>query len=405
MLEQKDILRRVRAFLSREAPRIARLNGYYLGRQDILRPPRDPVKPDNRLVNAFCRNITDCTVGYFMGRGVRYDVSDPRTAAWLAAVADASDERFVNNALARDLSVCGRAAELLWYDAARGLPRFTPLPAGSVFPVWDGSVDPALLAAIRVYRPEDADGYTVEVYDENAVTEFAFDGASLTERARREHFFGEVPMTEYWNDADERGDFEGVLTLIDAYDALESDRVNDKEQFVDALLLLSGCTLESDERGRTPGQQLREDKVLVLPDADARAEWLCKQLSETDAEVLKRALETDIHKLSMVPDLSDEHFAGVTSGVAMRYKLLGLEQLTRVKERWFREALRCRLRLFSEFLAVRGAPRLEAGKVRMTFTRTLPVNELEQAQAIGALKGVLDDEALARRAERISGEF
>ena len=120
--------------------------------------------------------------------------------------------------------------------------------------------------------------------------------------------------------------------------------------------------------------------------------------------MLKRALETDIHKLSMVPDLSDEHFAGVTSGVAMRYKLLGLEQLTRVKERWFREALRCRLRLFSEFLAVRGAPRLDAGKVRMAFTRTLTVNELEQAQAIGALKGVLDDEALARRAERISGE-
>ena len=169
--------------------------------------------------------------------------------------------------------------------------------------------------------------------------------------------------------------------------------------------MLYGCTLETDARGRTPGQQLREDKALAMPDSDARVEWLCKQLNEADAEVLRAAIRSDIHKMSLVPDLTDEQFAGNSSGVAMRYKLLGLEQLTRVKERWFREALRCRLRLFSEFLAVRGAPRLEAGKVRMTFTRTLPVNELEQAQAIGALKGVLDDEALARRAERISGEF
>lgn len=192
------------------------------------------------------------------------------------------------------------------------------------------------------------------------------------------HFFGAVPMVEVWNGEDERGDFEGVMTLIDAYDRLQSDRVNDKEQFVDALLLLSGCTMENDERGRTPGQQLREDKVLVLPDGDAKAEWLCKDLNESDAEVLKKALDADIHKLSMVPDLSDEHFAGNVSGVAVKYKMLGLEQLTRVKERWFREALRSRMELFGAFLALRGEPELDVNAVRMIFTRALPSEESER---------------------------
>ena len=80
----------------------------------------------------------------------------------------------------------------------------------------------------------------------------------------------------------------------------------------------------------------------------------------------------------MVPDLSDEHFAGNVSGVAMKYKLLGLEQLTRVKERWFREALRSRLERFSGFLALRGEAELDVCAVKMIFTRALPSEESER---------------------------
>jgi SPP1 family phage portal protein len=205
-------------------------------------------------------------------------------------------------------------------------------------------------------------------------------------------------MVEYWNGEDEQGDFESVLSLIDAYDLLQSDRMNDKQQFVDALLLLYGCTLETDERGRTPGQQLREDKVLSLPDSDARAEWLCKQLNEADTEVLRSSIVSDIHKMSMVPDMTDEAFSGNVSGVAMRYKLLGLEQLTKIKERWFREALRERMRRMSAFLQRKGYPGLDAAQVRMSFARSLPVNQLETAQTIEKLRGLVSDDRLIRLA-------
>ena len=54
----------------------------------------------------------------------------------------------------------------------------------------------------------------------------------------------------------------------------------------------------------------------------------------------------------------------------MRYKLLGLEQLTRIKERWFQEALRQRLRGYARFLSFRGEAQLDADDVRMRFTRS-----------------------------------
>ena len=272
--------------------------------------------------------------------------------------------------------------------------------------VYDDSVECAPVMGVYVTPRRDAagkiSGFCTRVYTDSACTGYRIESLQNPKIERADsaalHYFGRVPMIEYWNDEDERGDFENVLSLIDAYDLLQSDRMNDKQQFVDALLVLYGCTLETDDRGRSPGQQLREDKALCMPDSDARVEWLCKQMSEADTEVLRRAICEDIHKMSMVPDLTDQQFAGNSSGVAMRYKLLGLEQLTKIKERWFREALRMRLAAFADFMACRGGELLRTDDVRMEFTRSLPVNELENAQTLSYLNGILPQEELARRA-------
>ena len=141
----------------------------------------------------------------------------------------------------------------------------------------------------------------------------------------------------------------------------------------------------------------------MLPDGEARAEWLCKQLNETDTEVLKCALNADIHKMCMVPDMTDVNFAGNSSGVAMRYKLLGLEQLTRIKERWFREGLRQRIRLYARYLTLLGKPELESSGVRIVFTRSLPMNELEVAQTVKELEGLVEADKLREKAEMALG--
>ena len=391
-------------------PRLNRLRDYYDGRHDIDGRKRASGLPNYRLAHDYPRYICTMAAGYLTGRPVDYEIDGDRQA--LEGVLERYRRCAVDSVdveLARGASIFGRAVELVFADG-EAQPRTVALDPRRAFVVYDDTVENQPMFGVRLL-PELNDagaetGWSVEVWtgEERLLFGSAGPGDVGALKERTLHFFGGVPMVEYWNGEDERGDFEGVLTLIDAYDRLQSDRLNDKAQFVDALLLLTGCTMENDENGRTPGQQLREDKVLALPDADASAQWLCKQLNEADTEVLRGALVADIHKLSMVPDLSDERFGGNASGVAMRYKLLGLEQLTRVKERWFREALRQRLELFSHFLTLRGAPELDVNAVRMAFSRSLPANELEQAQAIGALRGVLSDDQLQRRAERMDAQ-
>ena len=155
-----------------------------------------------------------------------------------------------------------------------------------------------------------------------------------------------------------------------------------------------GIASPEENDARTPGERLRQDKTLALPDSSAKVEWLTKEAQESDADVLRLALAHDIHKFSMVPDLTDEHFAGNLSGVAMRYKLLGLEQLTAIKERYFREGLRQRIRLISRYLSLLGSQEVSANDVRFIFTRSLPVNEVEQAQIVSQLHGIVPDEQL-----------
>lgn len=396
-------------------PRLERLRAYYCGKHDILRRVRDSGLPNNRLIHGFPRYISVMAAGYLIGSPVSYltDQENPSAVSALNAVISeyqACDMDSVDAELAKNASVFGRSVELVFAnEAAR--PRSAVLNPEHSFVVYDDTVECRPLfgvyfAPVRRSNGE-TEGWRVNVFTPSRqIVLRAANLADLTSvsiESDKPHYFGGVPMIEYWNNEDETGDFENVLSLIDAYDLLESDRINDKQQFVDALLLLYGCTMEIDARGRTPGQQLREDKALALPDSDARVEWLCKQMNESDTEILKSALKDDIHKMSLVPDLTDENFAGNASGVAMRYKLLGLEQLTKIKERWFREGLRNRLRLYGSFMRCLGGYDLEANGVRILFTRALPVNELENAQMLNALNGIVSPESLAARADALLG--
>jgi SPP1 family phage portal protein len=383
MPNESEILARLTAFMRTELPRLKRLGAYYLGRHGILRAPRDPGKPDNRLVNSFCRNITDCTVGYFMGRGVAYSSSDKRTAAMVERVGAENSERFVNNALARDLSVYGRAAELLWYEDVAH-PRFTPLPVTSVIPVYDDTVDPRLRYAIRFFRPADSGETRVEVYTDRDMRAYVWDGTALLPRGRRPHWFGKVPVIFYDNNRDRQGDFEPVLTLVDAYDRLQSASVNDFELFADSYLAISGM-------GATDAEDLariRRDRVILL-DEGGDARWLTKTVNDAYIENLKARIAKDIYRFSGTVDMAEETLAGGTlSGVAIRYRLLNFENRVSVTEQYFRRSLTERWRCICRLFGMMGEG-YDAETIRMHFVRNLPGLPEESAEMARKLTGIL----------------
>lgn len=91
-----------------------------------------------------------------------------------------------------------------------------------------------------------------------------------------------------------------------------------------------------------------------------------------------------ILQMSMTPDLSDDSFAGQASGVALQYKLWGVEQERSAKERSFLEGFRSLLAALSGGLSILGtAIDLTAGKA--AFYKNLPQNNTELAETLLSL--------------------
>ena len=408
-----------------EVPRYQRLRRYFAGRNDKIL-----CRGEEGLPHPIARYIALMSSGYLTGRPVRYEAEGQEKALReMEAMLSLSASDSVDSELSLNASVCGKGVERV-YTGPDGLPHTAALSPEEAFVVYDDTVAHEPLFGVQLIcrqKPDGSlDGVIAEALTATACWRFtapSLEGmgqASLVSRSP--HCFGGVPLVEYWNNFDETGDFEAVLPLIDGYDALQTDRLQDKERFADSLLVLTGCQLRQTYHTRTrtdangnvieeqvpdapPEKKLKKDRLLTLPDSDASAQYLSNTFHEADTEVLRAALREDIHRLSLVPDLSDRSFAQNLSGVAMRYKLMGLEQLAAIKERWFREALKTRLRLFSACLSALGRPALDAEKTSVRFTRSLPQDREENARVISLLRDTVPREALLSLLPEEAGEM
>lgn len=378
-----------------ERDRMIKLKDYYLGKHDILnREDKKDTAPDNRLVNAFPKYITDMHVGYFVGQPILYSANDLKSEEddalleKLMEIFKYNDEQEENLELAKMCSIMGKAYELMWVDDDANV-RFNYIDPAEMFVIYDMSIEKKILYAVRFYEYDDAGIKTryVEVYDSKTVR--YYEGVGGLKLAKETpHYYGDVPVILYENNKEQQGDFEPVMTLIDSYDLSASNTLNDMEQFTDAYLVLVNMLGTDDEDVK----KLRDDRVLLIDD-NGDAKWLIKDVNDAWVENYKNRTQRDIHKFSYTPDMTDENFGSNLSGVSLRYKLLAMEQLRSNKERKFKKGLQRRIELICNFLKITNKELTYTG-IDMQFNNTLPINVLETAQIISTLSPFLSKETL-----------
>ena len=256
------------------------------------------------------------------------------------------------------------------------------------------TIENDLLSFIRYYFDyniiEDKTYMYIEYITDKEMVRYKGDelGNTMIEVDRTPHHFGMVPIAIYKNNDDMIGDFEGVISLIDAYDKLESDSLNDFEYFCDAYLALTGFTADAEDV-----KAMKENRVLLL-DKDTDAKWLIKEEQDSTVENIKSRINEDIHKFSKCPNMADENFAGNSSGIAIKYKMLGTENLISVKERKFKRGIQRRLELISTIVNIINGAAFDWRGIKITFTRNLPANEIELANMVNTLDGIVSTETL-----------
>ena len=345
-----------------EHNRVYKLFEYYKVHNEILnREFKDKEKPNNKIPHPYAAYITNLATGYFVGEPITYTVNaDEQSQSFYEQLQDINlynDEPKHNATLAKYASIAGYSFELLYTDKKRKT-RYKAIKPDEVIYVVDNTLEEGPLDAIRYYTlsnyANDQENLHVEVYSQTDISYYVKKAGDEKEHLMVEkppvlHNYNDVPVSIYENNEEGMGDFERVLKLIDAYDKTQSDTANDFEYFTNAYLVFYGTGGIVDESGEDA--DMKNDRMLFFPEQGCSGEWLIKNINDSATENYKNRLDTDIHKFSMVPAMTDEHFASNVSGEAMKYKLLGLETLTGFKEQLFRLGLSRRNELIANTIS------------------------------------------------------
>lgn len=378
--------------------RLKELENYYIGEHNIKKREKVDILKNNKIVVNHAKYITDTNIGYLLGNPVDYQVATENGQPLydIQPILDAYKKQTINDLdmeIAKDVSIFGYQHEYIYINE-NAEPCSCIIDNNNAIIVYDDTVEHKKLFGL-IYRPIHEGNifkyWDIIFIDDKQEVHYKSSNKRLTKQGEsRPHAFGAVPLICYKNNPELLGDFEPVISLIDAYNLLQSDRLNDKEQLVDAILCMYGMDFDVDQ-----ADMLKESRMLANIPSDGKVEYLIKTLHEGDVDILRQTIENDIHKISMVPNMSDVNFVGNSSGVAIRYKLLAFEQNIKNKERYMEKGLMERFQLYNNFLVkISKMQPVPVEEVDAVFKRNLPSNDFETSQMINNLSDHLCSETL-----------
>lgn len=397
IIEEKNLTSLIEDFKLNYIPRFNRLESYYNVHNKILNRHMDSDKPNNKIAHGFAKYITNMATCYFIGKPIRYSVDDDKFKTDLNKVLEYNYTDNTNFEIAKEASKCGVSYELLYIDDRANL-RTQKFKSQDIIPIYSSDVGEFLNAAIRIWNTKDIDDNETTEYAELYTDKEIYTYAKKLSQTRYElidikyHNFDDVPIIVYWNNEEQTGDYENIISLIDAYDKSQSDTANDFEYFTDAYLVLIGAGGgitgdDGEEDQKKASKDLKQNRILCL-DEKGQAEWLIKNINDTAVENYKNRLYSNMFFLSQVPALSDESFAGNLTGIAIKYKLIGLEELAIEKENKFRAAQKKKLKLITSFINLKNNTSYDANEIEQKYERNFIDNLTDIIENVTKLEGV-----------------
>lgn len=371
----------------RAESRYKKLSDAYETNYEIFgQSPKEAWKPDNRIAVNFAKYIVDTMNGFFMGVPVKVTSDDDKVSNYINKFDAYNDLDDQNAELAKMCDIYGKAYEMYYVDPAGEVCVVLLNPAES-FMIYDDSILRRRRAFVRVYV--DADNVTRgSISDAHSVRYFTAEPSVEFEGEEHVHGFQGVPAVEYVENKEQQGLFEPVLSMIDAYNKAVSEKANDVDYFADAYLKILGAKIDDPEL-----QWIRNNRVINFEGTDTDkliVEFLGRPSGDETQEHLLDRLKQEIFTVAMVADLTDESF-GTSSGIALKYKLLAMNNLRAAKERKFRAGMTQRYKtVFSN--PASGMPPKAWVTIRAKFTPNFPSNTEEEAEIAAKLAGIVSKE-------------
>ena len=375
-------------------PKLEKYKNYYDGIQAILsKKYADESKPCNKTVINYCKNIVDSYCGYLATPG-HISYSSENDIEEIMNILRYNDFQSEDSDLLKDALIYSVAHELMYVDSD-AKTRFKLIDPLTCFGVYDSSLTADLTHFVRMYKVSDwADEgekniWTIDVYDDKTITTYRMTGdlSKPTFVSSKPHYFGQCPANIFVM-PDEKSIFDCIMSEQDSVNELLSAEIDDYSAFCDAYLVLEDCELEEESV-----KEMKTNRVLQLPQG-AKAYWLTKASNDTQVENILKRLHDSIYRTAQCPDFSSESFiGGVSSGIAIQYRLTGMETRAGKIEAEMKKALQRRVEILCGMAALKLGEEVFRD-IEITFKRNIPADSAQVVQMINSLQGMVSDETL-----------
>ena len=267
---------------------------YYRGKMPIIYKKKEFRENINNIV---CENramqISEFYQGYIFGEPIQYtrngDESLNEEIEWLNRSMLAKRKIYLDDCLAEYLLNLGVGVRMITPDPEKVYNIYTLNPMNS-YNVYMKTPGEDVLCGVT-YTTLDNGTKRIFVYSDTHVFVVEDDSVKMSK-----HFIGEVPIIEYQLNNVRMGIYEPVLTIIDAINNLQSNRLDDIQQTVNSILTIIGAEL-SDETW----EKLSKIGGLELP-GGTDAKYINSAMSQSDIEILKEDLMAAMTEVTGIPN-------------------------------------------------------------------------------------------------------
>lgn len=417
MLSSEDILGYIKRYENESVPMMDKLWDYYLGKNTTIlsREHVDPNAPDNRSPVPYGRKIVTTFTGYGYRPGYISETILPSNDSNILTEEEKAEQKELervnrlnreglkNYKAGRNSAVFGVAYELLYVDRTinakqlqtKAEVKFINVDPRQLILLFDYSPEPQKKFAIRFIKI-DANTYFVEVYDDKIVTVYRRikqEGGEwmLIFESEAPHWIGGVPVCAYYVNEEGLGILEPVLPLIDDYDLLTSDSMNEFDRFAHAYLVMKKFGLTDSTKKKDPWKVsaalafLKRFRIFEHVPADAEISFLTKEMPKDFIEFATKTIAEQIHIQSHVPDFKEMATGGL-SGIAVQRLMFDFENVVSSAEAEFDVGLSERIKLIGNVYKSLGRPWPEIDQIVFKHKRNIPFNTEELADTAVKLK-------------------
>ena len=368
------------------------LERYYKGDQPILYRVKH-VRPEinNKVVENHALEIVEHKAAENFGEPVQYVLKGTDEATKEMKSIELNDFNDYNELeakdeidiqMARDRSICGTSYKFHYNrknptedEAPYGIEREDPK---DTFIVYSSGVGHKPLFSCQICRDEDNQRYFF-IY--TSTMWYIIQNSKVKELGK--NGIKKIPVVEYPNNFYRLSDIEIVITVLDAINKMQSDRMNGIEQFIQSFIKFLNCEIDDDEF-----KKMRESgalKIRTNGNSKADAEIMSSELDQQQTQTAKDDLYENMLIVEGMPDRQENSGGDTGQAVVMRNGFYFSEKRAEISEPIYKKSERESIKILLNIMRIKGLTSLTLKDIEIKITRSKMDNMAVKAQVFQIL--------------------